>query len=250
MLSVWGLTLMIAAFAAGQFKNGRRLEPPVPSLCAQSKYIRHILVTWQVSRLWGSIGIEYSHRIRIYLVNTTGWNPERSFTTATPPLKNGIGIYRINDFLGIIHEQFEGKGYFFSWRSPETQGKEEDWLGTRNWCRQRCMDAPSLNTNAKNEYIKSKLIQGNTNKEQACTRPARVGIWVYSHHVGWTYTKNFISDKVKYIWTSGRVCDFKDCETRPDLMPKRINGWFWTSDLQKLPPVTDRVHNDWSESGG
>ncbi|CAB0005565.1 unnamed protein product [Nesidiocoris tenuis] len=152
MMLVWSLTLMMAAFAAGQFKNGRRLETPVPSLCAQR----------------------------------------------------------------VIHERQNGKGFFFSWKDPSTQGQEEDWLGVRNYCRMRCMDAVSLQNSAKNEYIKQKLIQ----------------------------------DKIKYIWTSGRVCDFKDCESRPDLQPKRINGWFWTSDLQKLPPVTDRVHNDWSESGG
>lgn len=57
------------------------------------------------------------------------------------------------------------------------------------------------------------------------------------------------TDKVKYIWTSGRLCDFKGCD-RPDLQPLSINGWFWTAVLQKLAPTTDRSQNDWSESGG
>jgi hypothetical protein len=55
--------------------------------------------------------------------------------------------------------------------------------------------------------------------------------------------------KVKYIWTSGRLCDFKGCD-RPDLQPLNINGWFWTAELKKLPPTTNRVQNDWSETGG
>lgn len=55
--------------------------------------------------------------------------------------------------------------------------------------------------------------------------------------------------QVKYIWTSGRLCDFKGCD-RPDLLPTTVNGWFWTAELQKLAPTTDRQQNDWSENGG
>lgn len=55
--------------------------------------------------------------------------------------------------------------------------------------------------------------------------------------------------QVKYIWTSGRQCDFRGCE-RPDLQPTNVNGWFWTAELQKLAPTTDRQQNDWSENGG
>ncbi|GLG99971.1 uncharacterized protein GBIM_06341 [Gryllus bimaculatus] len=53
----------------------------------------------------------------------------------------------------------------------------------------------------------------------------------------------------RYIWTSGRLCDFKGCE-RADLQPRNVNGWFWTAELTKLPPTTDRRQNDWSPSGG
>ncbi|XP_054270744.1 uncharacterized protein LOC128991675 [Macrosteles quadrilineatus] len=114
-----------------------------------------------------------------------------------------------------IHEKLNGKGYFFSWKDPSTARQEEDWLGVRNWCRARCMDAVSLQTSEENEWIKRHLVQ----------------------------------DKVRYIWTSGRLCDFKGCD-RADLQPKSVNGWFWTSELQKLPPTTNRLQNDWSESGG
>lgn len=50
--------------------------------------------------------------------------------------------------------------YFFSWRDPNLQGVEEDWLGVRNYCRQRCMDAVSLETSPKNEWIKQRIVDG------------------------------------------------------------------------------------------
>lgn len=59
----------------------------------------------------------------------------------------------------------------------------------------------------------------------------------------------YLAQQQKYIWTSGRLCDFKGCD-RPDLQPTSINGWFWTAELQKLAPTTDRRQNDWSENGG
>ncbi|XP_017769829.1 PREDICTED: uncharacterized protein LOC108557704 [Nicrophorus vespilloides] len=116
----------------------------------------------------------------------------------------------------VIHERTpDGKGYMFSWREPTLKGVEENWLGGRNYCRQRCMDLVSLETSAENEWIKQRLVQ----------------------------------DKVKYIWTSGRLCDFKGCD-RADLQPLSVNGWFWTAVLQKLAPTTARNQNDWSENGG
>ncbi|KAB0802250.1 hypothetical protein PPYR_04436 [Photinus pyralis] len=145
------LVAIICAVSA-QFPNGRILEGPVPSLCAQ-----------------------------------------RNIHERTP----------------------DGKGYFMSWRDANLRGTEEDWLGARNYCRQRCMDSISLETSAENEWIKQKLV----------------------------------NEHVKYIWTSGRLCDFKGCE-RPDLQPVSINGWFWTATFQKLAPTTSRDQNDWSESGG
>lgn len=54
--------------------------------------------------------------------------------------------------------------------------------------------------------------------------------------------------QVKYIWTSGRMCDFQGCD-RPDLQPVQTNGWFWTAELQKIAPTTDRSQGDWSPQG-
>lgn len=39
-------------------------------------------------------------------------------------------------------------------------GKEEDWLGARNFCRQRCMDAVSVETSPENEWIKQRIVDG------------------------------------------------------------------------------------------
>ncbi|KAF7991328.1 hypothetical protein HCN44_002890 [Aphidius gifuensis] len=114
-----------------------------------------------------------------------------------------------------IHDTFKGKGYYFSWADERTAGQEVDWLSARNFCRQRCMDSVSLETSEENVFIKDKVVRNN----------------------------------VKYIWTSGRLCDFKGCD-RPDLLPQRVNGWFWTAVLQKLAPTTERTENDWSENGG
>lgn len=47
----------------------------------------------------------------------------------------------------------------FSWREPSLQGVEEDWLGARNYCRQRCMDLVSLETSAENEWIKERIVR-------------------------------------------------------------------------------------------
>jgi hypothetical protein len=51
-----------------------------------------------------------------------------------------------------------GKGYFFSWRDPALKDVQEDWLGGRNYCRQRCMDLISLETSAENEWIKKRIV--------------------------------------------------------------------------------------------
>lgn len=46
-----------------------------------------------------------------------------------------------------------------------------------------------------------------------------------------------IADDVPYIWTSGRLCDFKGCEGRKDLEPKNLFGWFWSANREKISPT-------------
>lgn len=56
-----------------------------------------------------------------------------------------------------------------------------------------------------------------------------------------------------YIWTSGRLCDFKGCENRRDLEPKAINGWFWSANRAKLAATNllpnGWTYNPWSKTG-
>ncbi|XP_030751214.1 uncharacterized protein LOC115878763 [Sitophilus oryzae] len=116
----------------------------------------------------------------------------------------------------VIHEVGpNGKGYFFSWRDPSLKDVQQDWLSARNYCRRHCMETVSLETSVENEWIKERLVR----------------------------------DNVKYIWTSGRKCDFPGCN-RADLVPNETHGWFWTGSLEKLAPTTQRDQNDWSENGG
>ncbi|KAK8731708.1 hypothetical protein OTU49_007435, partial [Cherax quadricarinatus] len=120
--------------------------------------------------------------------------------------------------------QFGGHNYFFSWdqerpgfyeeesQNPqENIGKKVNWLISRNECRRRCMDAVSIESEAENdmilEFVKSRNLQ--------------------------------------YIWTSGRLCDFTGCESRQDLKPLNINGWFWSGTNTKMAP-TNKIPPGWS----
>lgn len=113
------------------------------------------------------------------------------------------------DARGVAHS------YFFSWEHQPTRNLEVDWLDARNICRRHCMDAVSLETPQENEFIKQRIARGN----------------------------------VRYIWTSGRKCNFNGCD-RPDLQPQNINGWFWSGSGAKIGPTTQRNTGDWSHTGG
>lgn len=77
------------------------------------------------------------------------------------------------------------------------------------------MDAVSLETPQENEFIKQRIARG----------------------------------AVRYIWTSGRKCNFAGCE-RSDLQPPNVNGWFWSGSGAKIGPTTQRNSGDWSATGG
>ncbi|KAG5883056.1 hypothetical protein JTB14_010444 [Gonioctena quinquepunctata] len=113
------------------------------------------------------------------------------------------------DARGVTHS------YFFSWEHAPTRGLEVDWLDSRNICRRHCMDAVSLETPQENEFVKQRIARGN----------------------------------VRYIWTSGRKCNFAGCD-RGDLQPPNINGWFWSGSGAKIGPTTQRNSGDWSATGG
>merc|ERR1712203_297041 len=53
--------------------------------------------------------------------------------------------------------------------------------------------------------------------------------------------EDFLKDNdLPYIWSSGRLCNFKGCD-REDLQPATVNGWFWSgSGVTWLPPTPPR----------
>jgi len=85
-----------------------------------------------------------------------------------------------------------------------------DWLEGRNFCREYCMDLVSLETQQENDFFADFLE----------------------------------SNDLDYIWTSGRLCDFKGCD-REDLQPVSVNGWFWTGSNKKIP-ATNSTPPSWS----
>lgn len=153
-------------------------------------------------------------------------------------IKLGVRHSTYRDARGVAHS------YFFSWEHAPTRNLEVDWLDARNICRRHCMDAVSLETpqvsfkrfsfspefwkltllstipfvfvsNQENEFIKQRLARGN----------------------------------VRYIWTSGRKCNFAGCD-RTDLQPPNENGWFWSGSGAKIGPTSQRNTGDWSHTGG
>lgn len=81
-----------------------------------------------------------------------------------------------------------------------------------------------------------------------------LAVSTFFYRVGYTisfHPKIFVHspDGVKYIWTSGRKCDFDGCN-RADLQPTIVNGWFWSGSEAKVPPTDQRALGDWSNTGG
>lgn len=113
--------------------------------------------------------------------------------------------------------QRNGHYYFFSWQHKPTASHERDWLDARNICRKHCQDLVSIETEDEGRFIANEIQKGN----------------------------------VKYIWTSGRKCNFDGCD-RPDLQPPLVNGWFWSGSSARIAPTnsTQGWRGDWSHTGG
>eukprot|EP00095_Tigriopus_kingsejongensis_P011520 maker-scaffold33_size549341-snap-gene-0.21 protein:Tk11520 transcript:maker-scaffold33_size549341-snap-gene-0.21-mRNA-1 annotation:"PREDICTED: hypothetical protein LOC100645018" len=109
-----------------------------------------------------------------------------------------------------VHFTHDGQNYFYSGKVTEYEDMKLNWLDARNICREHCMDLVSLESPSEdtmiNEYI----------------------------------TENDIA----YIWTSGRLCNFKGCD-REDLQPTSVNGWFWSGSGVKMAP-TDKNPPGWT----
>merc|ERR1712008_8022 len=113
-------------------------------------------------------------------------------------------------------QKFNGHLYWFSWQDndPNVKNAKWDWFNARNYCRKRCMDLVSFETQQEYDWV-----------------------------------KGFINGNVPYFWTSGRLCDFDGCD-RPDFFPKNINGWFWSANQARLSPTNGSAFHDWSGTGG
>jgi len=117
-----------------------------------------------------------------------------------------------------FHFSLDGHGYFYSRFHPDHEKDKVDWLEARNTCREYCMDLVSLETPTEDEMIKDFLVK----------------------------------EDLPYIWTSGRLCNFKGCD-REDLQPTNVNGWFWSGSGVKMAPTNSTPpgwsYQPWSPTG-
>merc|ERR1719220_1633136 len=104
------------------------------------------------------------------------------------------------------HFEHGGHHYWFSGDEENFTDHKVDWLDGRNICREYCMDLVSLETPTENELIE----------------------------------KFLVDNDLPYIWTSGRLCNFKGCD-REDLQPPTVNGWFWPGSGDKTQFVSHNV---------
>jgi hypothetical protein len=113
-------------------------------------------------------------------------------------------------------EQFGGHNYYFSWLDQDSKVRNTkwDWFNARNYCRKRCMDLVSFESQQEYDWV-----------------------------------KGFIDGGVKFFWTSGRKCNFDGCD-KPEFFPKLVNGWFWSANQVKMPPTNGNQFHDWSHTGG
>lgn len=59
-----------------------------------------------------------------------------------------------------------------------------------------------------------------------------------------------IQGTTRFIWTSGRKCNFDGCHDRSDLQPAIVKGWFWSGSGVRLGHKNDHAEGDWSKTGG
>jgi len=124
-------------------------------------------------------------------------------------------LCRVRTQMDGIH-QFNGRNYWFSWQDSNARVRNTkwDWFNARNYCRKRCMDLVSFETQQEYEWV-----------------------------------KGFVDGGVPYFWTSGRKCNFDGCD-KPEFFPKNINGWFWSANQVKMGPTNGGQFHDWSHTGG
>ena len=56
-------------------------------------------------------------------------------------------------------EQYRGRNYLFSWQSNDAgvRSANWDWFNARNYCRKRCMDLVSIETQDEYQWLKQRI---------------------------------------------------------------------------------------------
>jgi len=108
--------------------------------------------------------------------------------------------------------------YYFLSEDSNFKGHEAGWLDARNLCRERCMDLVSIETFEENMMVMKLLHE----------------------------------KRLKDLWTSGRLCNFKGCDAK-HLQPRKINGWFWSGSGSRISPTNSTPkgwpRSPWSHTG-
>ena len=102
------------------------------------------------------------------------------------------------------------------------QPEQLSWPQAREFCRSRCMDLVSVESEWEARLLARKM-------------------------------KKF---GAKFIWTSGHICDHsvsERCYTEEDVQPRIVKGWFWTGSNYILPPTNSTPsgwnRNPWGTTG-
>jgi len=181
--------------------------------------------------------------------------------------------------------------YFYSNDVKEYKGKKYDWLDARNLCRQYCMDAVSVETFRENQMLYNFIEQRGVGTGLQFSPDLSVTRWRSDKKCGPNYPMEDTGlpamcdpnseyhccngegecksneyywdcgcldcidykESINYFWTSGRLCDFKGCENRTDLVPLIVKGWFWSGSNAGIPPTNVTPHHwdyqPWSHTG-
>lgn len=121
------------------------------------------------------------------------------------------------------HDTFKGQSYWFSWESDEPALKNArwNWFTARNYCRKRCMDLISVESQKEMDFLGGHMRSPKT--------------------------------QIQEVWTSARLCDKEvdGCEA-DRFQPYNVNGWFWAATLGLMGPTNvknGRKYNGWSHTG-
>ena len=155
-------------------------------------------------------------------------------------------------------QKFGGHLYWFSWQDNDNSVRNAkwDWFNARNYCRKRCMDLVSFETQQEYDWVKG-FINGNYFTYKWIMQTTVHSKWIRHNTFSTKVPKPWlliltcclILVNVPYFWTSGHICDFEGCD-RPDFFPKNINGWFWSANQARLSPTNGSAFHDWSSTGG